>query len=67
MDKRGQLAYTHLEIADILERFVKTVKLMNREVTVRIRITPEILEKIYTGDFTDIYRQVEERIKELIL
>jgi hypothetical protein len=66
MDKSGQLAYTHLEIADVLERFVKAVKLMNREVTVRIRITPEMLEKIYAGDFTDIHRQVEEKIKELV-
>jgi hypothetical protein len=37
-----------------------------REVTVRIRVTPEMLEKIYSGNFSDIHRQVEEKIRSLL-
>jgi hypothetical protein len=67
IDKRGQIAYTYLEIADELEKFIKALKLMSREVSIKIRITPEILEKIYNGDFSDICKQVSEKIRSLLM
>jgi hypothetical protein len=62
----AQLAYSHLEIADALERFAKALRMTGREITIKIRITPEMLEKIIHGDFSDIHRQVEEKIRSLL-
>jgi hypothetical protein len=67
MDKLGQISYTYLEIADELEKFIKALKLMSREVTIKVRITPEILEKIYNGDFSDVCKQVSEKIRSLLM
>jgi len=63
----AQWMYSHLAVADELERFVKAMKMVGRELTIRIRITPEMLERLINGDFSDVHRQIEEKLKSLLL
>lgn len=62
-----QETYNDLEIADILEHFCNIMRIMEKgEITVRIKVTPEVAEKMLAGDFSEIHRQVEEKIRKVM-
>jgi len=60
--------YQRLEICDILEQFVRVMRMLMRGViTIRVRVDPEIVKKLLRGDFTDVIKEVEEKLKRVIM